>query len=139
MTAPMPGRVGETHHRRHRWVAPTLPLLAALIACPAAAAPWDAVIGAWRTPEIDSCGVDDARIGRLTSVSETGMMIGHVICTIKDGAKTGETVRITGACDLGGGYMVDLDYEWRLTSETEAIMSNEGYETALVRCERGVE
>ncbi|MEO1613568.1 MAG: hypothetical protein AAFU55_14620 [Pseudomonadota bacterium] len=113
--------------------------MAGLIAVPAAAAPWDAVIGAWRTPEIDSCGVDDARIGRLTSVSETAMMIGHVICTIKDGAETGETVRITGACDLGGGYMVDLDYEWRLTSETEAVMSNEGYETALVRCERGVE
>lgn len=116
-----------------------LALIVALLAFPAAAAPWDALKGNWRTTEIASCGIDDVRAGRILSMGENSIRYGHLLCIIEDGEEDGANITINAECDLGGGYETLLTYEWTLSSETEAIMHLNGYDTALVRCEKGIE
>lgn len=101
--------------------------------------PWAPLIGAWRTTDYDSCGVDDVRYGRITSIGKTSMLVGAVHCAIEGGAATETGFTLTGECELGEGYYTRLTYDWRLTGPNDAVMTNEGYEKRLVRCVGGVE
>ncbi len=121
------------------------PCAAALIASSGAAfgnetpPPWAPLIGAWRTTDFDSCGVDDVRYGRITSIGKTSMLVGAVHCAIEGGAATETGFTLTGECELGEGYYTRLTYDWRLLGANDAVMTNEGYEKRLVRCVGGVE
>ena len=128
------GRVGFSPPSRRGGLKPTLPLVAALFAFPVSAAPWDAVIGNWRTTEINSCGIDDVRVGRILSVSETTIWHGFVICVISEGAAEGDAVTIEAQCDLGGGYETPLTYQWRLGDRDQAVLRLNDYDTDIVRC-----
>lgn len=101
--------------------------------------PWAPLIGAWRTTDFDSCGVDDVRYGRITSVGKSSMLVGMVHCVIEDGEATETGFTLTAECELGEGYYTRLTYDWRLTGPNKAVMTNEGYEKRLVRCVGGVE
>lgn len=101
--------------------------------------PWAPLIGAWRTTDYDSCGVDDVRYGRITSIGKNSMLVGAVHCVIEDGAATDVGFTLSAECELGEGYYTRLAYDWRLTGPNEAVMTNEGYERRLVRCVGGVE
>ena len=101
--------------------------------------PWAPLIGAWRTTDYESCGVDDVRYGRITSVGDSSMLVGAVHCVIEDGAATEYGFTLTAECELGEGYYTRLSYDWRLTGPNDAVMTNEGYEKRLVRCVGGVE
>lgn len=100
---------------------------------------WVPLIGAWRTTDYDSCGVDDVRYGRITSVGKSSMLVGAVHCVIETGETTETGFTLTAECELGEGYYTRLTYDWRLTSPNDAVMTNEGYEKRLVRCVGGVE
>lgn len=113
--------------------------LAQTAAADAGAPPWAPLIGAWRTTDFDSCGVDDVRYGRITSIGKSSMLIGMIHCVIEDGAATDDGYTLTAECELGEGYYTRLTYDWRLTSPNDAVMTNEGYEKRLVRCVGGVE
>ena len=115
------------------WVSPTL------LALPAHASPWDAIQGNWRTTEIASCGMDDVRAGRILSMGENSIRYGFLLCVIRDGAGDGEAVTVNADCDLGGGYETPLTYEWTLTGPNAATMHVNGYDTQLIRCEKGIE
>ncbi len=101
--------------------------------------PWAPLIGAWRTTDYESCGVDDVRYVRITSIGKSSMLVGAVHCVIEDGAETESGFTLTAECELGEGYYTRLRYDWRLTSPNDAVMTNEGYQKRLVRCEGGVE
>lgn len=101
--------------------------------------PWAPLIGAWRTTDYKSCGVDDVRYGRITSIGKSSMLVGAVHCVIEDGATTDDGFTLTAECELGEGYYTRLTYDWRLTTPNDAVMTNEGYEKRLVRCVGGVE
>ncbi len=121
------------------------PCAAALIASSGAAPaddappPWSPLIGAWRTTDYDSCGVDDVRYGRITSIGVNSMLVGAVHCVIEDGAATESGFTLMAECELGEGYYTRLTYDWRLDGPNDAVMTNEGYEKRLVRCVGGVE
>lgn len=100
---------------------------------------WAPLIGAWRTTDYESCGVDDVRYGRITSIGKTSMLVGAVHCVIEAGAATDKGYTLTAECELGEGYYTRLTYDWRLTTPNDAVMTNEGYEKRLVRCAGGVE
>ena len=104
-----------------------------LLTPPAAAAPWDAMIGNWRTTEIASCGIDDVRVGRILSISETTIRHGFVLCVIENGEVDGDRIEVDAQCDLGGGYETPLSYAWTIAGD-EAVMRLNGYDTSLVRC-----
>ena len=108
-------------------------------ALPAHAAPWDAIKGNWRTTDIASCGIDDVRAGRILSMGENSIRYGFLLCVIRDGAGDGEAVTVNADCDLGGGYETPLTYEWTLTGPNAATMRVNGYDTQLIRCEKGIE
>lgn len=101
--------------------------------------PWAPLIGAWRTTDHDSCGVDDVRYGRITSIGESSLLVGAVHCVIEDGAATENGFTLSAECELGEGYYTRLTFDWRLTGQNAAVMTNEGYEKRLVRCVGGVE
>ncbi len=101
--------------------------------------PWSPLIGAWRTTDYDSCGVDDVRYGRITSIGVNSMLVGAVHCVIEDGAATESGFTLMAECELGEGYYTRLTYDWRLDGPNDAVMTNEGYEKRLVRCVGGVE
>ena len=111
------------------------------LAAAADSAAWTPLIGAWRTADYVSCGVDDVRAGRITSVGEKALLIGHIVCVIEQGVTSadGAVISIGAECDLGGGYMTRLDYEWRLQGPDEVLLEHLGYERRLVRCRKGVE
>lgn len=118
--------------------------LAAAIAClspfsPAQAAPWHAIKGNWRTTEIASCGIDDVRAGRILSMGENSIRYGFLLCIIRDGTEGDQTITVNANCDLGGGYETPLTYEWTLTGPNAATMRVNGYDTPLMRCEKGIE
>lgn len=105
----------------------------------ATAAPWAPLIGEWRTMDYASCGVDDVRAGRITSVGRTSFASGDLYCVIESGEAAGGVITFRADCDLGGGYMVTLDFRWRLVSANEAVLTRQGYDTRLVRCQKGLE
>ncbi|MEM7544524.1 MAG: hypothetical protein AAF367_03225 [Pseudomonadota bacterium] len=109
------------------------------LAAPASASPWEPVKGNWRTTEIASCGIDDVRAGRILSMGDRAIRYGFLLCVIQDGTSANQTISVTAQCDLGGGYETPMTYEWILTGPHTALMRLNGYDTALVRCEKGIE
>lgn len=116
--------------------------LAALIALTATitaadAPPWAPLIGKWRAADYGSCGIDDTRFGRITSVTEDALLTDKIFCSIESGAVTEARYTIEAICEVGANYYAVLTYDWRLTSDTEAVLTQDGYERRLLRCEEG--
>lgn len=66
-------------------------------------------------------------------------MTDKIHCSIEDGAATADGFLMEAICEVGASYYAVLTYNWRLTSETEAVLTQSGYEKRLVRCEGEVE
>ena len=118
------------------WV---LTALAAPLPASADAPPWAPVIGKWRAADYGSCGVDDTRFGRITSVSDDAMLTDKIHCSIEGGAATAHGLVMEAICEVGANYYAVLTFDWTLTSDTEAVMTQDGYEKRLIRCKGEVE
>ena len=113
-------------------------LLAMALLAPAAQAdapPWAPLIGKWRAADYGSCGIDDTRLGRVTSVTKDALLTDKIFSTIEGGAATETGFSMEAICEVGANYYAVLTYDWRLTSETEAVLTQDGYERRLIRCE----
>lgn len=100
---------------------------------------WAPLIGTWRAADFGSCGIDDVRHGRITAVSKDALLTDKIHCSIESGARTARGYSMKAICEVGANYYAALSYEWRLTSPTEAVLTQDGYEKRLIRCEGGVE
>ena len=113
---------------------------AALLAAPplptmAEAPPWAPIIGKWRAADYGGCGIDDVRFGRITSVSEQALLTDKIFCALEGGAATDDGYRLEAICEVGTNYYMPLTFNWRLTSTTEAVIDQDGFERRLIRCE----
>ena len=113
-------------------------ILALVLLAPAtalAAPPWAPIIGKWRAADYESCGIDDTRFGRITSVTEDAMLTDKIHCSIESGAATDAGFAMEAICEVGADYYLVLNYDWRLVSDTEAVLTQDGYQRRLIRCE----
>ena len=99
------------------------------------APPWAPIIGKWRAADYGSCGIDDTRFGRITSVTAEALLTDKIFCAIQNGATSETGYTMEAICEVGMNYYAVLTYDWRLISDTEAALTQDGYERRLIRCE----